>query len=111
MIIPTLDVVDQAVNQVNDKMQYFESRSNQLLTDLSQTLSSIGDIKIEEIRAPIDLPKPDVSGYSPLPGITTPELNATLPSPPVLNIDIQKPNEMVAPNFSGLNIDIPDAPI
>ena len=111
VITPTLHVVDEAIDQVNDKMRYFEGKSSALLSALSQSLADIGNIKVEDIHPAAPLPKPDPTGYAPIAGIVAPQLNADLPRPTVIDIDIQAPREMVAPEFRGLDVNIPDAPI
>ena len=43
MMIPSMYVVDQAIDQVNDKMKYFEGRSNQLLGDMRDAFNYLED--------------------------------------------------------------------
>ncbi len=110
-MIPTLNVVDEAIDQVNDKMKYFEGKSSALLSDLSQSLADIGSIKVEDINPAAPLPKPDPAGYAPIAGIAAPELNADTPVAPIIDINIQKPQEIPALKFQELDINLPDTPI
>ena len=58
MMYPTLNVVDESVELVNDKMRFFEDKTNSLLSDISDSLSSISNIEVEPVSPPTDLPKP-----------------------------------------------------
>ena len=112
MIIPTLNVVDEAVEQVNDKMKYFEGRTSTLLSDMREAMNNMSNITVDQVDAPDNLPKPNSDGYSPITTPDVPNLSVEVPKPFLLDIDISEPPKMPdAPVFSGLGIEIPDSPI
>ncbi|MEG2749117.1 MAG: hypothetical protein RR939_06855, partial [Acinetobacter sp.] len=103
--------IDKVVNQVEGKLRFFENKIGTYANDVSKALSTISNIEVESVTTPPNLPKPNEKGYEILQGVRAPELRADLPKPSVLDIDIQQPKELVAPQFTGLDISIPDAPI
>ena len=106
--VPQIDIVTK---EVTEKLDYFENKVNGYARDVSEALGNLTEISVAEITPPSNLAKPNESGFEPLVGMTAPELNIERPVPPVIDLNIQKPKDMVSPEFSGLNIDIPDAPI
>ena len=106
--VPQIDVVTK---EVTEKLDYFENKVNGYANDVSDALRDLTNISVTEILPPSNLAKPDESGFEPLNGLSVPELIIDRPSPPVINLDIQPPKEMIAPEFLGLEIAIPDAPI
>lgn len=106
--VPQIDIVTR---EVTEKLDYLENKVNGYARDVSQALNNLTDFSIGEVPPPSNLAKPDEAGYEPLKGLTVPELNLELPKPPVIDLDIQQPKEMVSPEFTGLNVDIPEAPI
>lgn len=112
MIIPTLNVVDEAIEQVNDKMKYFEGRTSTLLSDMRDAMRDMTNVKVDQVEAPVNLPKPNAEGYAPISTPDAPNLSVEAPKPFLLDIDISEPPKMPdAPVFSGLGIEIPDSPI
>lgn len=103
--------IDKVVNEVQDKLDFFENKIGVYANDVSKSLDKISSIKFDDVPSPIQLPKPSPGGYEPLKSISVPTLNADLPKPTVIDIEIQSPKEMVAPEFNGLGFTIPDAPI
>lgn len=106
--VPQIDIVTQ---EVTSKLDYFESKVNGYASDVSKALGNITGITVPNVSPPSNLAKPDESGFEPLDGLTIPELNIDKPSAPVIDLNIQKPNDMVSPVFTGLDINIPDTPV
>jgi len=106
--VPQIDIVTK---EVTEKLDYFERKVNTYANDVSEALGNLTEISVAEITPPSNLAKPSESGFEPLDGLKAPELNIERPVPPVIDLDIQQPREMISPEFTGLNINIPDAPI
>ena len=112
MLIPSMNVVDEAVEQVNNKMKYFERRTSTLLSDMREAMNNMSSITVDQVEAPDNLPKPNPDGYSPIATPDVPNLSVEVPKPFLLDIDISEPPKMPdAPVFSGLGVEIPDSPI
>ncbi|WP_336141830.1 hypothetical protein [Acinetobacter sp. 102] len=111
MIIPTLNVVDQAISEVQDKMKYFEGRSNQLLGEMSNAMTTLSSVTVEPVGSAPELPRPENAQFPTIDMPDTPELNVTVPTPHLLDLDIEKPAALTSPEIPSLEINLPDAPI
>ncbi|MFH7347260.1 hypothetical protein L1A45_01270 [Acinetobacter variabilis] len=111
MIIPTLNVVDQAISEVQDKMKYFEGRSNQLLGEMSNAMTTLAGVTVDAVDSVPDLPRPENAEFLNIETPDAPELNVTAPVPHILDLDIERPTAMTAPAIPNLEINLPDAPI
>ena len=81
MMIPTLNVVDQAISEVQDKMKYFEGRSNQLLGEMSNAMTTLSGVTVEPVGNAPELPHPENAQFPTIDMPDAPELNVTAPSP------------------------------
>jgi len=106
--VPQIDVVTK---EVSGKLDFFEKKIGTLTNDVNKALDAMNNIQVDPVAPPTNLAKPSESGYEPLSNLKVPELEAKLPQPPVINLNIQSPEKMNVPSFEGLNIDIPEAPI
>lgn len=111
MMIPTLNVVDQAISEVQDKMKYFEGRSNQLLGEMSNAMTTLAGVTVDAVDSVPDLPRPENAEFLNIETPDAPELNVTAPVPHILDLDIERPAAMTAPAIPNLEINLPDAPI
>ena len=106
MMIPTLNVVDQAVAEVQDKMKYFEGRSNQLLGEMSNAMTTLSGVTVEPVESAPQLPSPENAQYQPIDTPDAPELNVIAPAPHILDLDIERPAALTSPNIPTLTAKI-----
>ena len=112
MMIPTLNVVDQAIDQVQDKMKYFEGKSNALLNGVQQAMGSLSNVTVDPVESVPTLPNAQNANFEPIELPETPDLSIETPKPYALDLDIQQPPTLPQPvEFTGLGFDLPDAPI
>ena len=97
MQIPTLNVVDQAISEVQDKMKYFEGRSNHLLGEMSNAMTSLSGIKVDPVDVVPELPKAEIANFQPIDTPQTPDLSIKAPEPYVLDLTIEKPIPLPPP--------------
>ena len=111
MMIPTLNVVDQAISEVQDKMKYFEGRSNQLLGEMSNAMTTLSGVTVEPVGNAPELPRHENAQFPTIDMPDTPELNVTVPTPHLLDLDIENPAALTPPVIPNLEINLPDAPV
>lgn len=112
MMIPTLNVVDQAIDQVKDKMKYFEGRSNQLLGDMRDAFNNISSVQVEAVDSVPELPRAENAQFEPISLPDAPDVQFGAPKPYILDLDIQQPPTLPQPvNFTGLDVELPDMPL
>ena len=74
-------IIDQAAAEVQDKMKYFESRSNQLLGEMSNAMTTLSGVTVEPVGSAPELPRPENAQFLTIDMPDTPELNVTVPTP------------------------------
>ena len=111
MQIPTLNVVDQAISEVQDKMKYFEGRSNQLLGEMSNAMTTLSGVQVEPVDVVPQLPRPENAQFQNIETPDAPSLNVSVPELQLLNLDIDTPAALTPPVIPNLEINLPDAPI
>ena len=104
-------IIDQAAAEVQDKMRYFESRSNQLLGEMSNAMTTLSGVTIEPVGSAPELPRPENAQFITIDMPDTPELNVTVPTPHLLDLDIENPTALTPPVIPNLEINLPDAPV
>ena len=104
-------IIDQAAAEVQDKMKYFESRSNQLLGEMSNAMTTLSGVTVEPVGSAPELPRPENAQFLTIDMPDTPELNVTVPTPHLLDLDIENPAALTPPVIPNLEINLPDAPV
>ena len=107
--VPMVDIV---MDEVRDKLQYFEATIDKHTERLSGVLADISAIKVADVENPAALNLPPPAAYEPLKGLEVPKLEATPLTPPIIDIgDIERPEKIPVVATPNIDIDIPDAPI
>ena len=107
--VPMVDIV---MDEVRDKLQYFEATIDKHTERLSGVLADISAVKVADVENPAALNLPPPAAYEPLKGLEVPKLEATPLTPPIIDIgDIERPEKIPVVATPNIDIDIPDAPI
>ena len=107
-----LPMLDKVVEEVTEKLDYFNDKIETHSTALTQALGNLSNIKVEEIPPMEELKYPAPEPFLPAETITVPKLDVTFPEAPKLDIGtIEVPTPIPVQTMPKIDLDLPDAPI